>query len=354
MPAWRSRFLRVAALTVGLLLVVPVGVVRGATFTFDVNLNSRQTSGTGLPSTLHTVTLYSADGAFADRSFAMSAANGHWFVSWDVPVVAGSKIRVAAAGDSRLITVPQLSIRANRVTDVVSGHAPAGSHVLVLVGHNPTLDAFDQVSFSANVTADGSGRWSRDFTSEVNIDGNDGVTVVLNKASGDEFATSGRVPYMSIRRASSAVIGSVNNGASATLKLRRPDGTLRATATLSWKTPGFDLNGYFANSAGHLVAAKAGDKVVASFGSNATMVIPAITVAGDASTDTVTGHCIPNAPYQLTLHLAGGGSSTAYGVTDGSGNVMDVMGGVEIDDSPTLTCRFPTGDQVSVNGFIVP
>src|SRR5688572_6405967 len=123
MAALRSRIVRAAILGAALLALLPALPVRGATFTFRVQINGPVVGGTGPPSSSTTVTLFSADGTLIDRVIVNSSPAGTWSVQFEAPVVVGSKIRASANSQTRLATVPQLSIKANRVTDVLSGKA---------------------------------------------------------------------------------------------------------------------------------------------------------------------------------------------------------------------------------------
>ena len=354
MVALRSRIVRAAVLGAALLALLPALPVRAATFTFNAAINTPSVSGTGPPNNSTTLTLFSADGTLIDRDIVTSSPAGTWSVQFEAPIVVGSKIRASANSQTRLVTVPQLSIKANRVTDVLSGKAPANRPLTLTVGHNETLDPFDSTSHGTHTTSDGSGSWSRDTTPLVNFDGADAATAELSTSAGDVFSVTTDVPWMSVRRASSSVEAQLNNATSATIKLRRANGVLRATANLSWSASVFLSEGSFANASGDLVDVSAGNKVVGSFATDATFTVPAIAVAGDASTDQVTGHCMNNVPYRLVVIKPGIGSNIAHGTTNGSGNVSATISGLELSSKLTLTCRFATGDVIEAIGVPLP
>ncbi len=319
-------------------------------------LNQTFSAGVGPPNTAHTVTLYAPGGAIADQVYLTSAANGQYNAFWEVPVIAGSKIKAAAAGNLRTFTVPNLSARVNRVTDVANGKGPAGITVQLFVSHNTSLNPNSSVNFNSITTANSSGNWSFDFTPQVNLTGNDSVSAYWLTANNDQVQAAATVPFMSARRASSHLKGALNTGATATIELRTAANALRGTAAGAWSTFAF-FDAEFVNSSGDPVSVKSGNKVVGSFATDANVTIPTISVGGDASSEQVTGQCMPNTPYSVYVRRGNfSATETQYGTTNATGNLTSLFMVFNLmqTDKILLTCRYGTGDRVEVGGFVVP
>lgn len=349
---------RVLVIALVALAVLPASPARaGATFTFIVYVNDTYTYGFGPPNTPHTITLYAPGGAIADVAKVNTDGNGQWTVTWDVPVIRDSKIKAATATASRTLTVPRLTVRANRVTDVVSGRAPSGTALHITFGHYSSLDPTSATYYAASSTADGSGNFSSDFTAQANMVGRDYVIVSFSNSAGDTFTNGIPVPYMSVRRTSSNVTGALNIGTTATIELRTSANGLRGTASGNWGQLSDIFYSSFVNTDGDLVAVRSTNKVIGSFATDATVTIPSSTLTADASSNQATGSCMANVPFSLFVRRADySAQTTAYGVTNGSGTFAISLGGydVQLADKPLLSCRYPSGDIVQTGGSVVP
>jgi hypothetical protein len=335
---------------------MPALPVRAATFTFGVYLNNTYSIGFGPPNTAHTVTLYAPGGAVADQIYTTSTGTGQYYANWEVPVIAGSKIKAAAAGDSRTFTVPNLSVRVNRVTDVANGKAPAGSLLSLSMSHNTTLNPSSGIYLNSLPSANSSGDWSIDLTPQVNLTGSDQVSVNWFSSNDDQVQASAIVPYMVARRSSSHLTGAVNLGATATIELRKASNALRGTATAAW-TRFMTFEADVVNSSGDTVDVRSGNKLGGSFATDANITIPSISVAGDASSEQVNGLCMPNAPYSVYVRRGDfSASETHYGTTNGTGTLTSLFMAFNLmlTDKILLTCRYGSGDRVAVGGYVVP
>lgn len=348
-------FLAVAvtlALAVAGLVLAPVASA-AATFTFTMDINSSCLSGTGPASTAHTISLLSADGDVLARDWATSDAYGSWYACFDRAVAPGDKVKAWTGGGSRTVTVPNLTARTNRVTDVVNGRAPAGAALNIYVYHYAALGG-SSTSYVWGVFANGSGDYSFDFTPLVNAKGGDyGYTRYVRGS--DTFDVNFDFPYMEITRGSPEVSGAVNYGQSATLTLKLSTNAVRGTA-LVVGDDGNSFYGAFTSAGGSSVRVRKTDKVTGGFASDANITIPDITVSAVASTDIVSGQCMANASYQLYVRKDNySDSDTRYGTTNASGQFsVDVTSTVNLvaHDWMELTCRYPSGDLVSVDSRI--
>jgi len=344
-------FLTVAvtlSLAVAGLVLAPVASA-AATFTFSMDINSSCVSGTGPASTAHTISLLSAGGDLLWRDWDTSDTYGNWYACFDRPIVPGDKVRAATGSGSRTVTVPNLTARANRVTDVVNGHAPAGAALNIYVYHYTALGG-SSTSFVWGVFANGSGDYSFDFTPLVNAKGGDYGYTRYTSGS-DTFEANFDFPYMEVARGSAEVSGALNYGQSATLTLKSSTNAVRGTALVVGDN-GNGFDGAFTTAGGSSVRARMTDKVTGGFASDADITIPDIAVSAVASTDVVSGQCMANASYALYVRKNDySDSDTRYGTTNASGQFsVDVTSTVNLAsrDWLSLTCRYPSGDRVGV------
>jgi len=360
MSVFRSRSLRVVVLVSLLTLLLPIQAAHAGvtTFTFSVYLNNTYLQGSSsFASTLHTVSLLDSSGNPIDRVYVTSDGSGYWSANFDTPVVPTDKVKVSAGGEQRTVTVPRLSIRANRVTDVFFGKAPANALLSLSFAHYPTLDPSSYTYHNALVTASGGGDWSLDVTVLANMSGSDNASVFYENASGDQFQASATVPYMSVRRGSPALAGDLNVGTTATFELRKSNNDLRATASASWYSAYGGIQTFFSDSSGNFVPVRATNKVIGSFATDALITIPAIAFTADVSSDQATGACLPNAPFSLYIRRSDySASQSRYGTTNGTGALALNLStwNVQTTDRSLLTCRYAAGDTVAANGLTVP
>ena len=354
-----SAYRRLAPAILALVFVAlaPAATVRAGVevFTFGVGINSYYMYGYGPASTPLTVSLYAPSGALADRARVTTNASGSYSVVWDSPVIVGSFVQAVTGMTSRTFKVPRLSVKALRGPDLLTGKAPAGTTLSIQFTHWPTLNYASTVYFSTTATADGSGNWSKDVTSQVNLTGYDTVYVYFSTATNDSVSVGGQVPYMLAKRSSSELQVGLNNGTSATFELRSAANALRGTASAAWSPTCCSLRAAFVDSLGDAVDVRATNKVIGSFAGDAVITIPAITITANASTDQATGFCMPNAPYSLLIRRPDYSASLfRYGAANGSGNLSVGLAGwnVQLNDKLYLTCRYPTGDQVQAYGVV--
>ncbi len=99
----------------------------------------------------------------------------------------------------------------------------------------------------------------------------------------------------------------------------------------------------FTNADGDFIDPRPGDRVVVTGAGSASLVYPASSLNANVATDVASGHCLPDAPYELRVD-----DTYLPGRTDAQGtfsrdvsSVHDVAAG----DFLFLTCRYPTGDE---------
>ena len=333
--------------------LLPAPAAGAVSFTFTISLGYQAVIGSGPPSALHTITLFAPSGEIRAVALVTSDASGYWYAGLDEPVFGGDKVRASALGASRTVTVPGLWMRANRVTDVISGKWMANTVLKVLVTHRPALD-YSATYHDRTTTAGPTGTFSIDFTGTVDLKGADTYGAVYMSGP-DAFWVSQWIPYMVVRRANTSVEGIVNPAQVVTLTLKDSLGNVRGSATAQGDYLGF-FYGDFATGVGEPVLPRKTDRVVGSFGSDANVTVPDIRLSGVAATDVVTGACMAGVPFELFARKADYGDYVyRYGTTDSGGNLTrDLTADVNLakGDVLRLTCRYTTGDRVVYVAYV--
>jgi hypothetical protein len=152
------------------------------------------------------------------------------------------------------------------------------------------------------------------------------------------------VPFMEVRARNKVATGCQPKGTT-TVKLRKSDGTLRATRSLTAATGCGYVHGSFRKN-GNPVNIGTGNRISADFASDALVVWPSMSLHGSGTV--VSGRCLKNAPYVVTIQ---GPSSNArtQGTTNANGNFAEDLTGewtFQAGDQLELRCESSRGDQV--------
>jgi hypothetical protein len=196
------------------------------------------------------------------------------------------------------------------------------------------------------VTADTHGRYRKDLSASVDIDGSDIVRAIRTTSGGDRFYREGRAPYMTISGPNRFSLSCLPAG-STTVRLLSPTGVLRASRSLHTTRGCRTVSGSFRTN-GHAVNIRRGDLIRSDFASDARMVWPSPFVS--ASGYEYSGRCFPNVHWHLTIDL--GGSLAGYsGPTDADGRFSQ-MGYQLIPPGAALrlTCESTRGDRLTASG----
>ena len=246
---------------------------------------------------------------------------GNWdFCSNDRRVRPGDVIKATVNSVVHQLVIPNLTLRLDRVTNVVRGRAPAGTTVHLIQ------------PFATDVTANAKGKWSysspsTDFYGGVGgrfqwiSAGNDTIDVRsisaqlivwIGKARFDGWTIAPKQPVKAFLYAESP-------GVDPTLTLRGKGKTTSGYAN--------DFVGHFYGADGRRVNIRAGDHVSAlSIASDAEWIVPQIDGTANKATNVVNGHCEDTGTRLPYYHAAivkpnhESGGSSVWGILDGDGN----------------------------------
>ena len=323
------------------------------TFSTQIGSTCAQVSG-GPVSTLHVVSLYTAEMELKDRVRVTSSESGYVSACFTDQVASGDRLRASVSGTTRTVTVPKLSLTIDRVTDVLSGVAPAGADLQFSAYKYAGLTSTSEQRY-AYATANAAGSYSVDISSTFNLIGGDYVYGSVSVGS-DYYTVSNTAGYVHVLRASPLIDGVLGQSRSATITLMTATNAVRARAVVVGESATGSFNGRFITTTGIPVNARLGDKVSGSFASDAAFTIPDVRVSADAATDVVTGKCPPSRSYKLFARRANYSQQVTRTGTSGPTGVFtrDLTGSLDIvaGDVLEVWCKLPTGDQVGRRGRV--
>jgi hypothetical protein len=354
----RRAAVTTVSVVVGALVIAPTTAVAAPAYTFDVHIVSPCVRGTGPANDTLTITLKDRNGVVVDTKTTTTNGSGSFAMSncFKRQVKGQDRIRATNGHVAREFVVPALKITVNRVTDLVSGRAPAKSSVSFRGCYYHDYSACLDILGSTNTKADGT--FVKDFSS-TDLHGGDWAQVMWSSPSGDLVTRQGNAPYATATVGDPTVRGYAPPGQAVGVKLRRSGSTIATASGTATGDTGY-WSGDFHRSGGSLVGLRAGDALVGSWATDASLTIPTTSVTGNVTTDHVTGRCLPNRPVLAYAHRANWSSlSYAYPIADATGHFNADMSNslyptfdLKHGDIVEIYCRSARGDQVYFTGTV--
>jgi len=267
-----------------------------------------------------------------------------WLVCFDRHIPApGDRIQLINGSFDRTVKVPDLTLGISRVSNVIEGHAPAGKQLRWQ--YTRCDPGICTLQVWKTFTVPSTGRYHKDLSpASIDIDGNDAISIEYRTLGQDVFRTRAEAPYFEVNGDGRLYLSCLPAG-DTSVKLRKPDGTLRATAMFqSTGTCRYKFGAL--RKSGDRVSPRTGNAVISSFASDAKLTWPSMAL--DASGDTMTGRCLKLAPYIVYIQR-GNASDPVYGMTDATGHFTNQPGGTfQSGDKLDLICETPRGDRVRI------
>ena len=255
----------------------------------------------------------------------------------------GYRINIVDGDDTRTTGVPDLTIGADRITDVVSGHGPASKHILVKYGDCSLTGCAGYTELDG--TVDSHGRWHRDLTSRIDLQGADRLAAEYTNSRGDTFGTQEEhVPYLQLSKPNKVHIECQPDRA-VNVTLKTAGGTLRVSRSFPMAgdcaTPDatFRRNGAAVNIA-------VGNIIRSDLASDAKVIWPHVAVSW--SGQAVAVRCLPGEPFDIKVLRAAIPQFELAGTTDSTGRYANLATGFPAlaGDELNLTCATAKGDRI--------
>lgn len=316
------------------------GVGAAPVYTFDVHPGSTCAQGTGPAGQGLKVFLKTGAGVTLDSLILMADFGGQWSACFDRAIRPGMKLTAKHGALQRTITVPSLSVRVDRVADVISGVGPADSTLDVAISEcNPAGCA---APTHRPETVGANGRYSL-VVGDIDLIGGDEVEIRLDKPSGDVFRAFAEAPSLTVSLANKVFAGCMPKGG-LTFTLKTAGGTLRSTASKQNDVECGGLNLKFKHN-GSPVTIAVGDVIRGSFSTDARLVWPDWSLAATAGGSTVSGQCFADSPFWG--FISRNSSSTIFsGTTAPDGTFSKPVGWTFASgDGVTVDCQTKRGDE---------
>jgi len=361
-PSNLRRLGSIAIAVIALGAVPPVPAAAAPAVTFDVTIGDSCFEGTVRPAGA-TIYLRLDTPGGQHRAFDKSYAGpdgtyGACFQGGGGDILGGNVI-VAKIGGAvvRRWTVPAVHPKVDRAADVVTGFAKPGTSVdvAVLAGREDRRSPRNLADMT--VIASDNGRFTADFAGKLDIRPSDEVMMTL--ASGrDRVTQQADAFFLSTSRGSPTVGGYAVGSVPFEVRLLGPGGGVRSVAHAFASELAYQWGAVFADAQGQFVYPRPGDRIVVPDIPDASLLLPVGALAGDPAADTVTGHCMANARYRLTISAHHPGAHfylQLRGTTDEQGGLRRQIapaGDLGSGDYLELSCLFPSGDEYHLSGQV--
>ncbi len=317
----------------------------------DLFLGSDCVLGYARPNSVIKVVIRDSGGVLRAKRAAVSDEIGFWEACGTNLVTPGDSIKVAVfeTGQKKTVTVPLLTVHANRGTNVVSGKAPSTGS-LTLEAFEGRFEPSDNFELSRHLTVS-SGSYSFDFDS-VGINLYGGAFYELDWESGDGHVRAtrrGDVPFVELILHESRFFGAT-----------RPGGLLKVTLTdpaqvavgrgIGDMQDGF-VDGRFTDANGSMYRLKGGEHLSApALLAQSSYDIPAINGNVNLSSDVISGDCFPNGRFVVfAISFTTFDGAEVLGVASANGSVsvdFSSFFNVRSGDLVEIICYSAGGDEV--------
>jgi len=272
-----------------LLMVAAAAPVSAATPPqFQVSIGDNCVRGMARPNASMHLVWKDADGAVKANQVITVTDIGEWvFCARATTLVAsGDRLRATIGSTTRTFTVPQLSIRINRETNI-KGTGPAGASLKVYCGSHAW--EFEPCTNWSTVIVNGKGKWSLGWR----FAGGESTIVRWRDAMGDRVDASATAPFVIVTLDKPRFLGVYHRNSTATVQLFEPsfDGLLAVGRAAGAATDG-SFVGKLRDPEGRLYATTPGDHMLANIGPNADWFVPDIDATASAATQIVSGECV--------------------------------------------------------------
>jgi len=318
--------------------------------TMDVLIGDSCVSGFAKPGTVVKVTIKDPSGNVVGTDAMLSGSDGSWFGCEGIfadALAAGNRIKVFDYDTNQTLnyTIPRITLSVNRVTNVVSGHAPAGMRLtLEAADFNAPLFGQDPYDVVKHLTVGAAGTYSHNFSND-GVDLMAGAQLEVRTRTADRAVTTRRdlvVPGLFVNIDQASFGGYMQPFQHLGIKL-----TINGAKVATGDGVG-DFSGQvqseFVDALGEPYRLKGGEMLTAP-ALAISFTVPKIAGAVDKATDRVSGTCFRNGAYVVLagdLGFANGTAGVAGHFSVDMSEQMDLRRGDEV----LIACFTRTGDVV--------
>lgn len=306
---------------------------------------------TAPPGKTLSLTWRNASGAVKEVASVPTGVGDPMYCSTRNVIAVGDKIKVSYGAHSHKLTVPNVTVSTNRVTNRISGTGPAGVRLRIECGHSP-YDQFEPCLWAKAVTVSSTGTWS--VKVPFDIFGGWTMDVRWRNAYGDVVYYETAVPYFEVYLGKAKFAGFTTPLDSATVTVADSSLNPKGSGTAASGPREGAFAGKLRNAKGRLVSVAPGDVVSSSVSDDASFIVPQISATATAADDHVWGACELTGPYKwvfVELYRNGRRLGTANeGASDGTfdfnfRHVFFQSVNVRVGDKLLIECIQGEGDR---------
>jgi hypothetical protein len=224
-----------------------------------------------------------ASGARLVRENLTADSNGNALYCAGFRVAAGHTLKAESSTDEHSLTVPELSIALNRVTDRLKGTGPEDATLKIRCVRPDPFRHFEPCIWTRRVTTGRDGTWA----TSVPFDFIGGAEFSVQWRSGDDRVGAwGTAPFISVTLDRSSFHGATRPGEVRLIELEGK----ASTAVLGDPFDG-TFSDHFRDGSDEQVNVAPGDSLSADIAPDASWIVPDIDATASASTDVVSGRC---------------------------------------------------------------
>ena len=300
-----------------------------------------------------TIRLYDPADSLVDTKVASLAMHHRFGVCFSAGTLDTGWRLEATDGSSPTVkfTIPALSVRVDRVSDVVKGSAPKDSHVTIRAYDCSQTTGTKECPHKATrtVSSDHHGHYRKDMTSAFDLRGYDVAEATWTSSHDHTWSVYQTVPYMLVYADDLYVTGVLLPGQHAKFHLRsHPGGSSLSTRSRTGTPP----TGKYQLAFGSDITT--GREVSADFATDARMTVPntGLTFPIEGSDQKIRGHCLPNRKAAISWY---GVTGRAFRIADSQGRVYVNLSSAESPgfrlnhtDGVYIYCEDSRGDILQV------
>lgn len=254
------------------------------------------------------------------RGVDIVATGGFWSDCDGPSVRAGQTLEARKDGDAiHTFVVPALTVVPGRATDVLRGTAPGGQDVgFTLIHCFPgSTGCADSVTVAPQ-PVDADGHYTVDVGGQMDLRGGDIAIAHWIAPLGDDLYARTDAAVMEVRARKAVVFGHARPGSRVTIRLLSSGGALRAKGSVT--VASFGGWSVTLKHDGKAVKARVGDRVTASFATDASLKVRAVELTANLGAGTLQGVCQPHGEVGVRAQTADFGSAESKHTTaDGTG-----------------------------------
>jgi hypothetical protein len=302
--SWRNAIAGLIGSALLLTVGAPAVMAAPRPLTVNVAVGDSCVSGTARKNSFVKVVVRDAAGSKILREVSDTGPSGDWQVcGYGYPILTGARVRatVFETGQSRQFTVPKLTIATDRVSEVVSGKAPAGSTVSLEVSTaGASMVGLPEYDFVQDVVASGSGTYSHDFSGDgIDLIGGTLATATWRSAGGAiNVWRQTYVPGLAVVIGEAQFSGVFKPNAHLGIVVSHNSSEVATGDAVADPFYGGQISGQFVDADTEPYAIQPGDEIDApGLGSDGTFTVPDIAGSATLATDQVSGTCFGGGLY---------------------------------------------------------